>query len=108
MDKAALGNRIRLARKDIGLTGERLSELCNVNAAYLRQIECGAKMPSLPLFTSLCEALKVSPSYLLADIFPETGSQDIDKLVEYCKSASPQQINMLLSILEKVSEYRLQ
>lgn len=105
MNKATLGNRVRLARRDAGLTGEKLSELCNINAAYLRQIECGAKMPSLPLFISLCKELGVSPSYLLADILPETGSRDVDKLLEYCKGASPQQINMIVSILEKTREF---
>ena len=105
MDKAALGNRIRLARKDAGLTGERLSEYCNINAVYLRQIECGAKMPSLPLFISLCEKLNVSPSYLLADILPHTGNQDLDALIKLCSVISPQQINMIISILEKMNDY---
>lgn len=105
MEKITLGKRVRLARKDAGFTGERLSEMCNINAAYLRQIECGAKMPSLPLFISLCKVLGVTPSYLLADILPGSGSRDIDALLEYCKCASPKQINMLVSILEQTREY---
>ena len=39
MDKKAFGNRLRQARKDRGMTSEKLSELCNINATYLRQIE---------------------------------------------------------------------
>ena len=105
MDKVALGNRIRLARKDAGLTGEQLSELCKINAAYLRQIECGAKMPSLPLFESLSRTLKVSPSYLLADALPGSEDQDVEALMRLCRNASPKQIDMIASILEKVSEY---
>ena len=105
MDKVGLGNRIRLARKDAGFTGERLSEICDVNAAYLRQIECGAKTPSLPLFISLCQALRVSPSYLLADILPESEDQDVEALMRLCRNASPKQIDMIASILEKVSEF---
>ena len=57
-----LGKRINLARKDRGLTAERLSELCSINATYLRQIEGGAKIPSLPVFIDLCNALEVSPA----------------------------------------------
>ena len=105
MDKAALGNRVRLARKDAGFTGERLAELCSINAAYLRQIECGAKMPSLPLFISLCKALGVSPSYLLADALPGFEDQDVEALMKLCRNASPKQIDMIVSILEKISEY---
>lgn len=105
MDKVRLGNRVRLARKDAGLTGERLSELCNINAAYLRQIECGAKMPSLPLFASLCEKLDVSPSYLLADSLPEAGNRDLDALLALCKNASPKQIDLIAFLLEAFAQY---
>ena len=65
MDKKLLGRRINLARKDKGLTSEKLSEACNINATYLRQIEAGSRSPSLPMFISICEHLSVSPSYVL-------------------------------------------
>lgn len=39
MDKKLLGKRINTARKEQGWTSERLSEACNINATYLRQIE---------------------------------------------------------------------
>lgn len=59
MDKKLLGKRINMARKERGWTGERLAEACSINATYLRQIEAGTKVPSLPVFVSLCAALKV-------------------------------------------------
>lgn len=58
MDRKLLGKRINMARKDRGMTSERLSDACHINATYLRQIEGGTKTPSLPVFVSLCEALK--------------------------------------------------
>ena len=39
MDKKLLGKRINTARKERSWTSERLSEACNINATYLRQIE---------------------------------------------------------------------
>ena len=50
MDKKLLGKRINTARKERGWTSERLSEACNINATYLRQIEAGTKVPSLQVF----------------------------------------------------------
>lgn len=82
MDKKLLGKKINISRKDKGLTSEKLSELCNINATYLRQIESGAKMPSLPVFISICRELKVSPSYLLADILSDPEIQEMDVLSE--------------------------
>lgn len=58
MDKKLLGKRINTARKERGWTSERLSEACNINATYLRQIEAGTKVPSLQVFVLLCEALQ--------------------------------------------------
>ena len=45
MGDKLLGRRINAARKDRGITSERLSELCNINDTYMRQIESGAKIP---------------------------------------------------------------
>ncbi len=41
MEGKGLGKRINMVRKDRGFTADRLSELCNINATYLRQIEGG-------------------------------------------------------------------
>lgn len=81
------------------MTSEKLSELCNINATYLRQIESGAKMPSLPVFISICRELKVSPSYLLADILSDPEIQEMDVLSELWEKASPKQIKMVNSMI---------
>lgn len=47
MERIGLGKYINIVRKDRGLTSDRLSELCNINATYLRQIESGVKIPSV-------------------------------------------------------------
>ena len=104
MDKLQLGNRIRAARKEASLTSERLSEISDINAAYLRQIECGAKTPSIPLFVLLCKGLQVTPSYLLADALPKCENQEIDALLQMCKDATPQQIRIIVSVLNSFIE----
>ena len=58
MEGKGLGKRINMVRKDRGFTADRLSELCDINATYLRQIEGGTKVPSLPVFINICNALK--------------------------------------------------
>ncbi len=106
MDKKLLGKRINAARKDRGLTSEKLSELCDINATYLRQIESGAKLPSLPLFVCLCEKLRTSPSYLLAEQLDDDESTGIDTLLELQNRATPGQLQlinaMILSALDVI------
>lgn len=88
MDKKLFGTRINKARKDRGLTAEKLAEACNINSTYLRQIEGGKKLPSLPVFATLCRELRVSPNYTLherEELFLDTIRDDT--LPEHIMSA---------------------
>lgn len=99
MEKKLIGRRINTARKDRGLTGEKLAEACNINATYLRQIESGTKIPSLPVFVTLCTELKVSPSYLLVDVLSEGVDQGEDVLYELLSKATPNQTRMIAAMV---------
>ena len=101
MDKKLLGKRINTARKERGWTSERLAETCSINATYLRQIEAGTKIPSLPVFVSLCAALNV---YLLVEVLPQQGNQDMDALLELLQTATPKQLNMMASMIRSALE----
>lgn len=98
MDSKGLGKRIKIARKEKKMTGERLAELCNLNATYLRQIESGFKVPSLPVFVTICEELHVSPGYLLMD---SVEVRDMEgEVQELLRRATPAQTEMILSMIE--------
>ena len=97
MDRKGLGSRIKAARKERGLTGEKLAECCNINATYLRQIEAGTKTPSLPMFVGLCRQLSVSPRYLLIDSLDVGNSDDITQLL---KTATPSQMKLIHRMVE--------
>lgn len=99
MGDKLLGRRINAARKDRGITSERLSELCNINDTYMRQIESGAKIPSLPVFVTICKELRVSPSYLIADVLEGSGATDLDELTDLLKNATPSQIRMMTAMI---------
>lgn len=102
MEKYPLGNRIRVARKQLGMTGEKLSEACNIDPSYLRQIECGLKLPSLQVFIILCRELKVSPAVLLADYLPQPEYEERDKLHELYRTLTPEQRSLARELLDSV------
>lgn len=97
MNKKGLGRRVNIARKDRGLTSERLSELCHINATYLRQIEAGKKSPSLEVFLTLCREMKVSPNFLLADELPEEDG--VELLAQLYRKATPSQIRIIAAMV---------
>ena len=99
MEKNGLGKRLNAVRKDKGLTSDKLSEMCNINATYLRQIEGGTKMPSLPVFISICNALKVSPDYLLRDELEENEVTAIREIGELWEKVPPSRQALVLEMI---------
>ncbi|HIV18792.1 MAG TPA: helix-turn-helix transcriptional regulator [Candidatus Merdivicinus intestinigallinarum] len=105
MEKNGLGKRINSVRKDRGLTADKLSEMCSINATYLRQIEGGVKVPSLPVFIDICNALKISPDYLLQEELAENEISMIREIEAIWKTASPSKQALALAMLKAVLEY---
>ena len=104
MEEKGLGKRINMARKERGYTADRLSELCSINATYLRQIEGGTKVPSLPVFINICNALKISPDYLLRDSLTDNDVSKIRELTELWESTSPNQQEIATAMIQAVLE----
>lgn len=57
----AIGNAIEIFRKDKKMTKSALAEFAWLERRYLREIEQGAKKPTVNAVYSICEALNVSP-----------------------------------------------
>ena len=104
MDEKGLGKRINMTRKERGYTADRLSELCSINATYLRQIEGGTKVPSLPVFINICNALKISPDYLLRDSLTDNDISKIRELTELWESTPPSQQEIATAMIQAVLE----
>jgi transcriptional regulator with XRE-family HTH domain len=64
-DPAEIGNRIRLAREELGITRENLSELVDITPYYLGQIERGERNMSIKTLIKISSSLKVSIDYLI-------------------------------------------
>ncbi len=106
MEEKGLGKRINIVRKDRGFTADRLSELCSINATYLRQIEGGTKIPSLPVFINICNALRISPDYLLRDALEHNEVCRIRELAELWENTPPGQLEIACSMIQTVLEYK--
>lgn len=99
MNKSDLGNRIRKTRKSCGLTADRLAEILNINPTFLRQIEGGRSLPSLPVFVSICNALKVSPDYLLVDSIEENEFSLCEDLFHIWRDSDPKQSALIADMI---------
>lgn len=106
MEKNGLGKRINTVRKERGLTTDQLSEMCNINDTYLRQIESGARMPSLSLLILFCKVLKISPDYLLRDELEENEISTIREIETLWKNVSPGKQKLALAMIKVALEHK--
>ena len=88
--------------------GERGNHLClaqkHTENTYLRQIEGGTKVPSLPVFINICNALKISPDYLLRDSLTDNDISKIRELTELWESTPPSQQEIATAMIQAVLE----
>lgn len=100
MNRIVLGQKIREARKNKGLTQEKLAEIAGIGVMYLGEIERGQKMPSLKILCKVIEALDVSADYLLRD-FVQTGKEYVlDDIAYKLVNLTPLQRKTAADILD--------
>ena len=80
MDYLDLGMKIRQLRRQKSLTQEQLAEIAGISPSFLGHIERGTRVASVDTLVALCNALQVTPNYLLSaslnqtDMFPDALS----------------------------------
>ena len=65
LDYKIIGERLKKARTDKGLTQEALSSKIGVSIAYLSRIERGSSFISLKRLSQLCELLGVNEGLIM-------------------------------------------
>jgi transcriptional regulator with XRE-family HTH domain len=63
------GVAVRTKREAAGLSQDRLADAAGMSQRYLRAVELGENSPSLTAIFQLCEALEVTPSELLDEVW---------------------------------------
>ncbi|MFC4306221.1 helix-turn-helix domain-containing protein [Cohnella boryungensis] len=103
---AHVGTKIRMFRKNRGLTQEQLGEKVQQPQSYLGGIERGEKNISLDTIDKISNALGIRPVDLFS-AYPETGRKnDEEKLADaitlLLKSRSVGEIKVILKLIEDV------
>lgn len=105
MNKLTMGDRVREARKKLGLTQDQLSERLDVTLTYVSEIERGLKMPSMPLFIKMIEILNVSADYLLRDTVSTRNLYGDKQLGSKLERLTPKQRVALEALIDTYIEY---
>ena len=87
LDYAAIGRRIRTARKKQGLTQETLAEMAGLSIPHMSNIENGKTKLSLPTLVRIANVLDSSLDALVHDslkVTQEAFDKDFKDLLEDC------------------------
>lgn len=98
MDYSAMGKRVRKHRVYLGYTQEQLAEKAGVSASFIGHIEQGTRIASMQTLVALCEALDVTPNFLLQDNFDSLSTN-----IDFPPNLSPHQITMLQEMVNNMT-----
>lgn len=102
--EAEIGNRIRTLRERAGYSREKMSEIANIGAKFLYEIETGKKGMSAYTLLNISRALNVSCDYILKG---EAGSTDYSYALSLLASADKahlSDIEQILFCIAKISK----
>ena len=99
-ERRQFGIRLDKLRIDNDLTVEALAEKLNVTAQHVRSLINGSGAPSMKMFYQICNILKASPAYLMADGLHIDEPEDVQILLQLYKTGTPKQLKILREMLE--------
>lgn len=95
----AIGNRIKLARENMGLTQEELAEKIDLSTQFISTIERGVAGASLGTIINLCEVLNVSSEWLLCG---KRAVPDSEKIATKISTLSSAQLAVLDRVMDEL------
>ena len=103
IDKAYVAKKVKLARKEAGMTQAELAKKLGITNKQLSRIEQAAYMPSLPSFLKLVAVLKLD--------LKEFGIESVDnknpirdEILKIINAADDKELNFYLKCLKTISE----
>ena len=97
-----IGLRLAQRRKELGYTQPQLGEKIGVSKNHISQIENG-KSFSLEVFLDLCEALEITPDYILFGTIRNSQSDDLIDMINLCNDY---EVSVLYSLAEALLNNR--
>ena len=95
MDYRELGRRVRQQRTMCGYTQEELAEKSGISCSFVGHIERGEKKFSIGTLVALCNAMKISPNYLLQDSLDQQVLNDSVDVGQKNKALFDDMMNLL-------------
>lgn len=94
-----VGLRIREVRESMHLSREKFSEICDISASFLADVERGKKSLTAKTIYKICDAFNVSADYI---VLGHKEGFDKDIGIEILNSFNDEQIEHVIPILHEI------
>ena len=104
LDYNIIGERLKKARTDKGLTQEKLAEKLDVSIAFLSRIERGSSHISLKRLSQICDILQISEGPILNGSSNNSNSYLSSEFEELLKSSTPEKQKLIYKMAKIINE----
>jgi transcriptional regulator with XRE-family HTH domain len=101
-----IGNRIRKAREDKGITQEILAESMDVSNAYISKIERGRTPVNLNNLDKICAVLETTTDYILRGTNSTAEDYMRSEIIDMLEGCSPEKIKLIAQVIKPILEYK--
>lgn len=98
-DKNFIAKKIKLARKNAGLTQAELAEKIGMSAKQLSRIEIGSFVPSLFTFLKIIQELNIDISEF-GILINKTSNETRDNLIKVINSANDKELKLYSEMID--------
>ena len=102
LDSKLLGKRIQQYRREQNWTAERFAEEIDVSVPYIRELERGAKTPSMKMFIEIANKLDVTADSLLCDSVNRDNNLVSNEIAQKLKNCSPEKLKTIQAVIDAI------
>jgi len=104
IDFKKMGIRIKAVRESKKMTQEELAEVTGLTNNYISNIERFRSKPSIETLIRICNALNVTPDYILLDSIFASKEYIVEEIAVKLKKCSKQNIQLISGIITLLLE----
>ena len=104
MDYVLLGQRIRAARLNAGMSQEQLAEIVGLTSQHISHTEVASTKISLPALVKIANALHTSVDRLLSDSIHDSKSYLMDDVQTVFSDCDPDEVYVMLEAANAVKK----
>ncbi len=104
VDYVIIGQRLKVARKNMGLTQQELAEKLNLSIAFISRVERGSSHINLKRLTEFCSLLGISEGEILNGVSNSDENYLSTEFTDILDKCSPKKQKLIYKISKIIAE----